>query len=190
MAMIEAGVGGGSSWQGGRGWRTWLAVGLAVLVLLVLVLARCAGGSDPETGSGAPRATSVGDDSVADISTAPTAPPAPALQAATNFTREWLQYSPGESERQWWQRVSPYAEPGFARQLQLTDPARVPGSRLRGEPVPVSISENRVVLRLDTDAGGVVVTCVRVGAQGGAPSQVWKVSDVESVQGTDTAATG
>jgi|GEM_PF-6643455 hypothetical protein len=174
-------------WQSGPGWRTWLAAGLALLVLAVILLARCAGDPGSEVAEDGAATPKSGNDSV--VEAVPSNPAPAAVSAATSFVQAWLGHPPGQSTRQWWQRISQYAEPSFARQLELTDPARVPGSELRGGATATSVSSNRVVLRFDTDAGAVLVTCVRLGepgAQGAdgkesiatAAPQVWKVSDI------------
>lgn len=180
-----------TAWRGSRSWRMWLAVGLGTVVLLVLVLARCApepdGAATPDRAD-APRP---GDDSVV-VEPTSTTPPPEASRAATEFTRAWLLHPPGESTQQWWQRVSVHTEPIFAQRLTLTDPNRVPGSELRGEPTPVSASVNRAVFEIATDAGRVAVTVVRLGAQSDAAPQVWRVSDIVPAPDgrDDTVATG
>ncbi len=189
--MAETSWRGDASWGGRLSWRAWLAAGLAALVIAVVLLARLGGA--PDSGEAGDRAATArpGNDGVAGETASSAAPPPPAIRAATSFMQAWLRHPPGQSPQQWWEGVSTYAEPGFARQLRLTDPERVPGRVLRGEPTPAAVSPNHVVFGFDTDAGAVLVTCVRLGAQGGAAPQVWKVSDIEPVlQGSGTDAAG
>ncbi len=168
--------------------RIWLAVGLAVVVVVVVVLARLAGDTGPGAQTAPTPDPEPGNDSVVELQEASAAPAPAAVRVATDFTREWLQHPAGESARQWWQRVSPYAEPGFARQLELTDPARVPASALRGEATAISVSHSRAVFRFETDAGAVLVTCVQLRAYGAPESKPWKVSDIAPADADADAA--
>jgi hypothetical protein len=162
------------------GWQMWLAGGLALLVVLVLVIARLGEGGDSHTthdrrpGNSAAQA---GDDSVVAPSTTPTAAPAAAVSNAKQFMRAWLRPNASVSEHAWWATVSKYTDAGLSDQLKLTDPARVPAQELRGEPNTQSVSDNRVVLNFNTDAGVVAVTSVLLGD---GPTSEWRVSDVDS----------
>lgn len=179
-----------ANWLPKSGWRSWLAGGLAAAVIMALVVARLLGahGSHQPASVAAPTGGTAShstgpDDGLLDNGGAPasSAPPA-AVTVAQEFVRAWANHA-GLSPSQWIANVSRYADDSFTKELRLTDPQRVPATHLIGESGDVhtvSVSGDRAVLSVATDAGRVLVSCLVV-------SGSWRVTDLDNSIGPDSA---
>lgn len=173
------------------GWRVWASLLLAVVVAVVVTVARIAGSGDagPAPGGiGAPSGRSpvgtasatapdptpsstAGDDSVAgDPATANA--PAGALSAGTAFVRAWVAHAPPATAEQWWNGVSRTADPTLAAQLRGIALDEIPASRVTGPATGRGLGPTSAEVQVPTDAGRAVLLCVLVGAR-------WLVSTVD-----------
>jgi hypothetical protein len=101
-------------------------------------------------------------------------PGAPANESVTRvalgFAQAWS--SSTRSQQQWTEGIKPFVSPALAAGLAQTDPARVPATKVNGEPVLVTASPTSAQVTVPTDGGSIVVTLSR------ASSTPWQVSDV------------
>jgi hypothetical protein len=170
------------------GWRAVVAGVLAAVVLGIVIMARLSG---DESGPGSSAADQRGRASEASatpsVSPSPTAndgvvgagaspygqPPAPAaVRAAVAFVRAWTHHPDGITAKQWWTSVSRYADATLAKQLEFTDPARVPATDITGQAQGIAGGPSSATVAVPTDAGRVVLTCVLVQGK-------WLVSDLD-----------
>lgn len=169
--------------------RVWIALVLAVMLVGVIAVARLidtpakekeTSGSDGGQRRATPSLPHDGDASSKSGDVAPSAAVAPpdAVNVATRFVTEWATHSARETPEQWWARVSPYADPQLAEDLKLTDPTRVPATKVTGQAKSVSRSdsETEVKLAIPTDAGDVLVVCTHSDGR-------WLVSDIDLANG-------
>jgi len=99
------------------------------------------------------------------------APPA-ATAAALAFVRAWLAPPAGTPASTWWQGVARHADPQLAAQLRLTDPERVPATRITGAPRSRHGGLTSAEVVVPTDAGEVLLLCTAVAGR-------WRVSDLD-----------
>jgi hypothetical protein len=88
---------------------------------------------------------------------------------ALSFAQAWS--SSARSQQEWALGIQPYVTPALGAGLAQTDPARVPATRVTGEPLLLTSSATSATVRVPTDGGSIVVTLTR--AAGG-----WQVSGV------------
>jgi len=90
--------------------------------------------------------------------------PAPYVRAAVRFTELWASLGKGRSVERWRSDLTALATEDLARGLELTDPASLPGAKVRGTPVVRSVSQDSalVAVPLSNDQQ-VLVTVVRSG---------------------------
>jgi hypothetical protein len=163
---------------------------LAAVVVVIVVMARL-GGAESDARSGAvDQRTSAADASATPSvspSPSPTAndgvvgagaspygqPPAPAaVRAAVAFVRAWADHPDGITPKQWWTSVSRHTDATLAKQLEFTDPARVPATAVTGHAQGIAGGPSSATVAVPTDAGRVVLTCVLVQGK-------WLVSDLD-----------
>lgn len=162
--------------------RWGVAVILAFLVLIVVGVGRLFsdGGADSGTvgaGSPAPVPSINPDDEDSVISPEP--PPSPSTSPGTalpeavaySFAGAWVDHE-DVSAKEWRDRLIPNSTPDLSGQLNETDPADVPASRVNGRPALVPIGEGLVDAVIDTDAGKLTLRLV-------APEGRWLVSEID-----------
>ncbi|MCW2505464.1 MAG: hypothetical protein JWO79_3748 [Actinomycetia bacterium] len=169
------------------GWRVYVAAGLTLVVIVVVLVARVRGGSAPSGRPGArgaaatapspgavATASPVPDDGVLTDPTPPSKQAAApeALAAATAFTKAWAHHPDGITAAQWSAAVGKHADPVLAKQLTFTDPRLVPATTVTGPAVSLAGGVSSASVGVPTDAGQVVLTCTLVGGH-------WTVSDVD-----------
>ena len=99
---------------------------------------------------------------------------------AASFMNAWVRTSLPPAS--WLSGMRPYVSPELMAQLGRTDPARVPASRVSGQPVAVPTGSGAQTLRFATDGGRVDVVTHKAGSS-------CVVSDIEpagDVQGAPT----
>jgi hypothetical protein len=162
--------------------RWGVALVLAILVLAVVGLGRIFsdGNSGREpigAGSAAPAPSVNPDDEDSVISPAP--PPSPTTSPGTAlpeavayaFAGAWVNHE-GVSAKAWRDRLVPNSTPELSDELNGTDPADVPASRLNGRPVLVPIGEGLIDAVVETDSGKLTLRLV-------APEGRWLVSEID-----------
>jgi hypothetical protein len=187
-------VGEGASFRLPRpGWRVYVAAGLALVVIVVVLLARVRGGSAPGGRPGAQGAAATAPSPGAGVTASPLpdddvpADPTPpskqvaapqALAAAAAFTKAWAHHPDGITAAQWSAAVGKHADPVLAKQLTFTDPRLVPATTVTGPAVSLAGGVSSASVGVPTDAGQVVLTCTLVGGR-------WAVSDVDLKRGPE-----
>jgi hypothetical protein len=91
-------------------------------------------------------------------------------RVALGFAQAWS--SSGRSQKAWADGIQPFVSPALAAGLAQTDPARVPATKVTGEPVLITASATAAQVKVPTDGGSIVVTLSR------ASTTPWQVSDV------------
>ncbi len=99
---------------------------------------------------------------VSDSSTYAAAVGAPCQRIAASFMNAWVRSSLPTAD--WLSGMRPYASSALMTQLQGTDPARVPASRVSGRPTAVRSGSGVEVLRFATDGGRVDVVTQKRGS--------------------------
>jgi len=158
------------------GWRVWIAGVLAVIVFVVLLIARLAdagpdsdqpgpsgvAASPSETASTTPEPTAtLADDGLTGPEASPkeqVAAPA-AMTAATDFARAWVVAQPGVTAQQWWEGVARHTDAALADQLREVDPAVVPAARVVGPAESIHGGVSSADVAVPTDAGRLLITC-------------------------------
>lgn len=170
------------------GWRVWAAGSLAVVVVVVVLIARLTGG-DADSPSGADAGDTPGagvtepvepsseplNDGPAgpEASAEPSAPAAPAaVSVALAFARAWATPPPPSAPGNWATAVSKYTDPVLAQQLRALDPKSLPATKVTGPPVSVSGGVTSAEVTVPTDAGDLLAVCVLVQGK-------WLVADYE-----------
>jgi len=176
------------------GWRVWLAGVLAVIVVVTVVIARIAGGSESDGGanagdsppgsaaeqvngteSGSPDPSTTpetdgpaGAEATADSTVAASA----AMTVALAFAKAWATRPAAGAEDQWWTGVSRYTDQTLAEQLRQIDPATLEATKVTGPARSAQGGVSSAEVQVPTDAGELLVICVFVG-------QRWQVADYE-----------
>lgn len=172
------------------GWRVWLAGTLAVVVLVVLFVARLAEGDEKQEadGSGTPPASGstplteapepsgspLNDDGVIgpEASTGAQQAAAGAMTVALAFGRAWATPPSATAPDQWWVGVSRHTTQALAERLREVDPATLPATRVTGAAQSVLGGVTSAEVRVPTDAGPLLVVCVLVAGR-------WVVAEFE-----------
>jgi len=149
------------------GVRGGVAVGLAILILAAVALARVAGGGaqpNDYTAGTLPASTvdpTAGDDGEA--GTSPSAyPDDPAVRsAAVTFTAVWLRRD--LSPKDWHSRVAPLTTASLTESLEGADPTGVPATRMVGEPRLVLRADLYAQVAVPVDTGTVLLGLLKQG---------------------------
>lgn len=175
------------------GWRVWAAGVLAVIVFVVVLIARLAG-----AGSGSDSAGSDGAAPLPSPSVSPAPEPTPtladdglsgpeaspkeqgaapeALLAATAFAKAWATHPDGVTAEQWWGGVAKHTDAALADQLRGVDPAVVPATRVVGPAEAIHGGVSSADVAVPTDAGRLLVTVIRQAGR-------WLVADFDIERG-------
>jgi hypothetical protein len=157
------------------GTRTGISAGLIAVVVLVLVVARLAGGADTASRSARPGQVPSVDASAGDDG--PTAPTPTAYiddvevrAAATRFVQAWLQRS--LSSQDWHAALVPLITQSLAESLEGVDPVVVPATRVTGDATVALRSDLYALLTLPVDSGAVELGLLK-------QNNVWLVDSVD-----------
>lgn len=167
------------------GWRLWLAGGLAVVLLAVLVIARLRGDGDDGDSNQAvptpssplpsvPTVTTQPDDGVVGTHASPreVTPDPRAVLVAKEFLTAWANHPDGVDRETWFHRIQPYVELEFGKRLKLADPATLPDVQITGEPKSITASVSNAQLAFPSTIGELVVGCVLI-------NNTWLVSEFD-----------
>lgn len=166
--------------------RLGVALGIAVLVLGVVGVARVVAGSEegrsPLPGGAVPPISTTdaeaSDDglSVVEEPSPWTSPGAPEpTEVARSFAEAWLRHD-GVTAARWRDGLRPYATAELLDKLARVDPAGVPAERITGEPRTVPVNDSLVEVIVPVDTGE-----LRLGVQ--AEEGRWRVDTVNWQRG-------
>jgi hypothetical protein len=99
------------------------------------------------------------------------------VSAAVRFVSVWNRVPPGSSQTQWQEALAPLTTGELAQALASTDPADLPGSMPKGEPVVRYLAQSSALIAVPLANGSSVL--VTVVSEGAGP----KVSDVQPYAG-------
>lgn len=149
---------------------------LVVVSLTAIILIYVAGtsllGEDPD------RTTPGGRDDQQSVSSTNAAVPDANeyVVAAVDFTAQWAELEPGETQQQWVDRLAPLATEPFAQALATTDISTLPGGRPDGDPVVRFLAQESAMIAVPLSGGTSVLVTVVIG---GETTSGPKVSDVQ-----------
>jgi hypothetical protein len=141
--------------------RYGIGLGLLVIVAIVIAAAKLVGHGSPvpmvidrtRTAAAATGPPNDGESTPQAPARPSTSPGAAApLSVATKFAQAWLHHT-GVTQTQWHAAVSAYASRALSAQLDGTDPADVPASRITGDVTQVDFSASYVQYIVPTDSG-------------------------------------
>ncbi|MBT0767296.1 hypothetical protein KIH74_00055 [Kineosporia sp. J2-2] len=148
--------------------RRLLVVSLGAIIL-IFVLGSSLLGND--TGSAV-----TGDDTSSTAATAAVVPESSEyVTTAVDFVREWAELRSGETQEEWRARLTPLATADYAKALETTDTATLPGAQPEGEPVVRFLAQESAMIAVPLANGDSVLVTVVTGEGTSAP----KVSDVQ-----------
>lgn len=180
---------------GGVKWPIWNRRNLAITTGCgVLLLVAFGHASSPTTAkSTAPTPTTTTTTQAAASQTAPAYTPDPTttttratpdvhldmMGMVTGFVTAWAQ--PQLTRAKWQAGVAPWVTPVLAKALATTDPARVPATRVIGEPELVKYADGWAWawVRVTTDGGDIIVSVVSTSVDQTGLIHSWLVSNVQ-----------
>jgi len=187
---------------GGVKWPIWNRRNLAITTGCgVLLLVAFGHAASPTTAkSTAPTPTTTTTTQAAAPQTAPAYTPDPTTTTGaapdvhldmtgmvTGFATAWAQ--PQLTRAKWQAGIAPWVTPALAKALSTTDPARVPATRVIGEPKLVKYADRWAWawVRVTTDGGDIIVSVVSTSVDQTGLIHSWLVSNVQPADPAPTA---
>lgn len=172
---------------GGVKWVIWsrrnLAITAAVVGLVLFVFGHASGPSKAATpappsvtATAEPEAPTYTPDPTTSTTVPTEDPHMDLMKTATAFATAWAR--PSLTAPVWRAGVAPWVTPKLAKGLSTTDPARVPSTKLIGEPMTLRYGPGWTWawVQVKTDGGNIVLSMVSTGAD--VFSRSWLVNDV------------
>lgn len=181
---------------GGVKWPIWNRRNLAITtgcgVLLLVAFGHAASPTTAKSTTPTPTTTTTTTTQAAAPQTAPAYTPDPTttttdaapdvhldmMGMVTGFATAWAQ--PQLTRAQWQAGIAPWVTPALAKELSTTDPARVPATRVLGDPVleKYAADWSWAWVRVTTDGGDIIVSVVSTSVDQTGLIHSWLVSNV------------